>query len=110
MKSKSNTVELRIWSRTTWQNLSLVSNSNIFANSLWTSYLMQQSLSRLASWSVLDNIYQSLTQSRYSNDSYDDHKMTQKPIIRLRQVLTVLQKWKWKIFSFSFSNFLTHPA
>ncbi len=31
-------------------------SSNIFANSLWTSYLRQQSLPRLASRSVLDNI------------------------------------------------------
>jgi hypothetical protein len=45
-KSKSNTVQLRIWSQTTWQNLSLVSSLNIFANSLWT-YLMQQSLPKI---------------------------------------------------------------
>jgi hypothetical protein len=29
---------------------------------------------------VLDNIYQSLTQSRYSHNNHYDHKMTQKPI------------------------------
>jgi hypothetical protein len=32
--------------QTTWQNLSLVSSSNIFANSVWT-YLMQQSLPKI---------------------------------------------------------------
>jgi hypothetical protein len=32
---------------------------------------------------MLDNIYQSLTQSRCSNDSYYDRKMTQKPYILL---------------------------
>jgi hypothetical protein len=45
-KSKSNTVQLRIWLQTTWQNLSLMSSSNIFANSLWT-YLTQQSLPKI---------------------------------------------------------------
>jgi hypothetical protein len=32
--------------QTTWQNLSLVSSLNIFANSVWT-YLMQQSLPKI---------------------------------------------------------------
>jgi hypothetical protein len=58
----------------------LVSSSNISASSLWTSCLKLQSLPRLASRSVLDNIYQSLTQSQYSYNNHYDCKMTQMPI------------------------------
>jgi hypothetical protein len=46
---------------------------------------------------LLDNIYQSLTQSRYSHNNHYDHKMTQMPI----NVLTndnpkskVIPQWK----------------
>jgi hypothetical protein len=53
---------------------------------------------------VLDNIYQSLTQSQYSHNNHYDHKMTQKPI----NVLTndnpeskVIPQWKTNKLQYS---------
>jgi hypothetical protein len=52
----------------------------ICADMFWTWPPTKKTKVTISSRLVLDNIYQSLTQSRYSHNNHYDHKMTQKPI------------------------------